>query len=256
MGTRRVRLGPTGEAVRQHLRDLRRRLGVGQRSADPEPVTLREVSERLSEAGRPLSLNTLSEIENGARRVDVDDLTAIARALQVSPLNLLLPTNFSRDELIEVTGLGWVHAADAWAWMRDGELPGAPTDPWSGDNLGAFLSRPRRHDWAPNPIPGFGQWAYPAFVRALARTQGAEADPGAARARADLDAVARATRGRLIEIGLLPEQSSAEEFQVQFEGMLLELLMHLAGAAGLLNPLHPENPRGSGTPGRGEAGEA
>ena len=50
---------------------------------------LRDVSGRLAAAGRPMAHNTVSEIERGARRVDVDDLMALAAALDVSPIALL-----------------------------------------------------------------------------------------------------------------------------------------------------------------------
>lgn len=51
-------------------------------------MTLRDLSERLAET-RPMGHSTLSEIENGARRVDVDDLVALATALDVTPYQLL-----------------------------------------------------------------------------------------------------------------------------------------------------------------------
>jgi hypothetical protein len=53
--------------------------------------TLGELEEKLRELGRPIPLPALSKIEKGQRRVDVDDLVALALALGVSP-NLLLPS--------------------------------------------------------------------------------------------------------------------------------------------------------------------
>jgi transcriptional regulator with XRE-family HTH domain len=45
----------------------------------------------MAEVGRPMSVSTLSAIENATRRTDVDDLVAIAAALNVSPAALLMP---------------------------------------------------------------------------------------------------------------------------------------------------------------------
>lgn len=81
MATRRVELGTTGETVRANISRLRRDRGL----------TLRDLADRMAETGRPLAHNSISEIERGARRVDVDDLVALALALEVSPLAILLP---------------------------------------------------------------------------------------------------------------------------------------------------------------------
>jgi transcriptional regulator with XRE-family HTH domain len=45
----------------------------------------------MKEAGRSISPSALSKIENGDRRVDVDDLTALAYALGITPYELLSP---------------------------------------------------------------------------------------------------------------------------------------------------------------------
>jgi transcriptional regulator with XRE-family HTH domain len=47
--------------------------------------------QRLAQAGRPMSQSILSRIEAGARRVDIDDLVALAAALNVSVVALLPP---------------------------------------------------------------------------------------------------------------------------------------------------------------------
>ncbi len=55
-----------------------------------EGTTLRELSERMP-GDHPLRLVAIGEIERGERRVSVDDLTALAVALGVSPVALLQP---------------------------------------------------------------------------------------------------------------------------------------------------------------------
>jgi transcriptional regulator with XRE-family HTH domain len=79
MATRRVEIGPTGEIVRANVARFRRQRGL----------TLREMADKMKQAGRPLAYNTISEIELGARRVDVDDLAALADVLEVLPTDLL-----------------------------------------------------------------------------------------------------------------------------------------------------------------------
>ncbi|MFJ3282457.1 helix-turn-helix domain-containing protein [Streptomyces halstedii] len=49
----------------------------------------RELAERLTQAGRPMSQPVVSRIESGARRIDVDDLVALAAVFSVSPAALL-----------------------------------------------------------------------------------------------------------------------------------------------------------------------
>lgn len=63
----------------------------------------------------PLSRVSISEIERGARRVDVDDLMALAAGLDVTPAHLLSP---EWRETVPVAGFGDV-ARDRYArWVR------------------------------------------------------------------------------------------------------------------------------------------
>ena len=52
-------------------------------------MTLKEVSDKLGEAGRPLLPSGISKIEEGERRIDVDDLLAFAAIFEVTPTELL-----------------------------------------------------------------------------------------------------------------------------------------------------------------------
>jgi hypothetical protein len=61
------------------------------------------LSDRLAEVGRPIVPSGLSKIELGNRRVDVDDLTALAAALDTIPNDLLYepeqaPEGISQDD--------------------------------------------------------------------------------------------------------------------------------------------------------------
>jgi transcriptional regulator with XRE-family HTH domain len=75
----------------------------------------------LDNTGSGVGANAVSEIENGQRRIDVDDLIALATALDVSPVALLMP----RDELAE-DDRGVVYVRDpeepldaemVWSWL-------------------------------------------------------------------------------------------------------------------------------------------
>ena len=75
-------LGQTGDMVRKNIRRIRDKRGI----SGPQ------LSGKLTELHRPIPPLGIHRIESGTRRVDVDDLVAIALALNVSPLALLLPT--------------------------------------------------------------------------------------------------------------------------------------------------------------------
>ncbi|OOC07543.1 hypothetical protein B0293_07700 [Amycolatopsis azurea DSM 43854] len=100
-------IGPTGERVAHNLRALR---GV---------MTYKELSDRLDRLGRPIPVLGLSRIENNARRVDADDLIALALALNVPPNRLLLPVDGSS---VPLTTTVEEDQEFAWRWAY-GEEP-------------------------------------------------------------------------------------------------------------------------------------
>jgi transcriptional regulator with XRE-family HTH domain len=108
----RVPLGPVGGYVIQNLTEIRaaRRL------------TYKQLSDRLEQLGRPIPTLGLSRIEKGNRRVDVDDLVALAVALGVNPSALLLPRDGQAESEIELTLAQRVAAGVAWKWA-DGRIP-------------------------------------------------------------------------------------------------------------------------------------
>lgn len=126
MATRRVEIGSTGEVVRANVARIRKRQGL----------TLRDVSDRLAENGWPMAHNTVSEVERGARRVDVDDLVALAAALEVSPSTLLLPADVDPSTLVTVNGFkGEVTAQQFWDWLTASYPLQGPVMAFFGDAL-------------------------------------------------------------------------------------------------------------------------
>jgi hypothetical protein len=79
------------------------------------PVT--ELSAKLADL-RPIPPLGIRRIEAGDRRVDVDDLVAIALALGVSPSTLLVPKTETVDDPVAVTGVkGGVRVGRLWGWL-------------------------------------------------------------------------------------------------------------------------------------------
>jgi transcriptional regulator with XRE-family HTH domain len=137
MATKRIEIGWTGETVMHNLprfRGLRR-------------MTLTDLSESLHGLGRPMSVPTLSAVENGKRRIDVDDLIHLALALDVSPAALLMPAANAMDDTIGHAPGAPSHeealAAHWWLWLRS-EYP-----LWAGPATTPFEIE--RWRWDVNP---------------------------------------------------------------------------------------------------------
>ncbi len=75
----RPALGATGRAVMANVQRIRNLRGL----------TYKQLSDRLEDIGHPLAVLGLSRLERGERRVDVDDLTALAKALGIGVMDLL-----------------------------------------------------------------------------------------------------------------------------------------------------------------------
>jgi transcriptional regulator with XRE-family HTH domain len=99
-------LGATGTTVADNIRRLR----TGQNL----PYT--ELAARLDRLGRPIPLLGLRKLETYERRIDADDLVALAAALQVSPATLLTPPTAGPDATVD-TAVGPVRAGRWWDWL-------------------------------------------------------------------------------------------------------------------------------------------
>jgi len=109
---RSVSLDVTGQHVREAVKNLRKAAGL----------THQQVCDR---AGGAISRTAISDIERGVRKVDVDDLMHLALALDVSPLDLLLPER-TDPGAHPITGATPRQTRELWAWAADG---GALTGP-------------------------------------------------------------------------------------------------------------------------------
>lgn len=103
-------LGPTGRAVAANIDHLRKEANM----------TFVGLSEELKSFGRPIPPLGLRKIVAETRRVDADDLMALAVVFNVSPASLLMPnlSTVEKDELVHITG--WhkpITASVIWRWL-------------------------------------------------------------------------------------------------------------------------------------------
>jgi transcriptional regulator with XRE-family HTH domain len=108
MGTHAVQRGATARTVRENVKYWREKRNLG----------LRGLAKKLDEVDRKLTHSAIDQIEKGTRRVDVDDLMALAAALEVSPITLLMPADVDPDTAVAATGArGKVSAKSLWDWL-------------------------------------------------------------------------------------------------------------------------------------------
>ena len=122
--------GPTADTARNALSRLRK----------AAKLSLRELAAEMPAGPGQLSHSAIGEVERGVRRLDLDELTALAAALRVSPITFFLgdPGESRPDDLITLTGLGEpVTAQSGLLWLR-GLAPADPkeaTDDWAAEGF-------------------------------------------------------------------------------------------------------------------------
>lgn len=97
-------------------------------------LTLLQLSTRLSTLGHSLSIDQLSRLENGHRRVTLDDLVPLAIALEVTP-SFLLAGGFGDVGTVMVTEALPATAGDFALWLTGLEPMLIWTDEVSGLRL-------------------------------------------------------------------------------------------------------------------------
>lgn len=127
--TRRANeLGPTGRTVAANIARIRNAVGL----------STAKLSARLAELGRPIAASAITKIEGGSRRVDVDDLMAIAVAFDVPLAALCLPPSLDGSFLL-LDGFGDT-ATTIWDWAEGvAPLRLPPND--DGEYWNAFQTR-------------------------------------------------------------------------------------------------------------------
>lgn len=143
-------LGPTGETVAANVRRLRIKHGLA----------FTELSARLADLGRSIPPLGLRKIESLDRRVDADDLMALAVALGTNPNALLLPPSDNAHHVLTLTAAGMRPAWQVWQWGK-GETPldhSSVPDTVPHENRTAYAKAyfesnadPRVQDWTSGP---------------------------------------------------------------------------------------------------------
>ena len=110
--SKRPAIGPVGEQVVRNVEELREARGL----------SLRDLSKILGNLGRPILPSMLQALSKGGRRVDADDLVALAIALRVNPDALLLPRDADWQDPVDLTPEVSQPAWIAWEWA-DGRMP-------------------------------------------------------------------------------------------------------------------------------------
>ncbi|WP_138845253.1 helix-turn-helix domain-containing protein [Rhodococcus pyridinivorans] len=108
MAEKKNPLGPSGVSVAQNIRHLR----------EGANLTYAELGRKLESMGRPIPTLGLRKIESFERRVDADDLVALALALDVTPATLLMPK--SKDwqmGSVQLTDTVASTPQRAWEWL-------------------------------------------------------------------------------------------------------------------------------------------
>jgi transcriptional regulator with XRE-family HTH domain len=102
--------------VARRVKEERKRLGW----------TQKDLARRLAELGHGNEDQqpTIARIESGKRTVPIDELFALAAALETSPVYLLTPLDES--ELVAVTPRVTIPANAARAWLRGAPVPMGP----------------------------------------------------------------------------------------------------------------------------------
>lgn len=103
---------PSTRTTAENLRRYRQRSGR----------SMRDMAEAMTAAGWPMTHTVISQLENGARRIDVDDLSRFAAVLEVPVVALLVP---AREDPAEVVGTSADPGATAEAavWRIFGPIP-------------------------------------------------------------------------------------------------------------------------------------
>jgi transcriptional regulator with XRE-family HTH domain len=81
-------------------------------------VSQADLARRMSEQGRPLNKAAVLRIENGERRISLDEALALAAILSAAPAHLLSPPG---DEVVWLTDKQGVDGEGMRAWLLHGD---------------------------------------------------------------------------------------------------------------------------------------
>ena len=130
MAREAIAIGPIGRRLAGNILALRKARGLNQP----------QLARRMQDQGRAVHATVVSKVEQLDRRVDVDDLVALAIALGVSPNRLLLPPA-ADDSAVELASELTVAASEAWPWARGVKPLNADLERAARDGEAARIAR-------------------------------------------------------------------------------------------------------------------
>jgi transcriptional regulator with XRE-family HTH domain len=156
--------GSAARLVAANLRRVRQERGL----------SYAELARKLAAIGHPVADTALLKTEKGDRRASVDDLAALAVALEVTPNRLLLPAVGDAPEGDDLPPWGKEAPLSLWAWAT-GEVPlgrapaSAATERRDRGAEVTFSRQNRQHLWNP-PVPAPPPTSGAAVARTFSRT--------------------------------------------------------------------------------------
>lgn len=154
--------GPIGHNLIAALRELLEARGL----------SFNRASAALEELGRTLPPLAFSRTMKGERRIDVDELVALAVLLDVNPSALLFPRHVAPNDEIELTPKVHRAAGPVWGWA-DGKIPLPGPTQRTLTEMATDFSRYARPDFiVREPEPALRE-----VFQLAARLESVQADP-------------------------------------------------------------------------------
>lgn len=149
-------IGPIGEQVVRNIEEIREARGL----------SLRALSDRMKALARPILPSGLQSLTQRKRRVDVDDLVALALALEVNPNALLFEKDVDWDDILTLTPAVSQRAYSTWRWAQG--LAPLPADlaPVGEADKEDQTPSDRAVDWAKHALPRGGDVKFDPALRA------------------------------------------------------------------------------------------
>lgn len=105
----KTEFGPAARIAAQAVKYQRERLGL----------SYAQLSRKLTLIGRDIPTLGLRRIESAQRRVDVDDLIALAMVFEVSPITLLMPPEADSGTSVVMSGTCVaIPVKQFWNWLN------------------------------------------------------------------------------------------------------------------------------------------
>ncbi|MFF4248644.1 helix-turn-helix domain-containing protein [Streptomyces sp. NPDC001822] len=199
--------GPVSKHLEENLPRLRKARGLSTTA----------LAEKLKDVGQHIPPTGITRIEKGQRRVDADDLVALALVLNVSPIALLLPPTWG-DEQVRLTSEISLNARTAWLWAEGR----TPANDWAAGAAGAELDDKAEQEF-------FSQReSYEALTHPEARRRAAQhpANTAAETARAMVGRLVRAVESRnkgAVERQARVAKARVDQLKTEVEQLELEL---------------------------------